>query len=174
MLEIGKELGIKKESEIEKINFETLSHKIPTKPYVIEINLSELIEKIKDKSIDNVFLDLDTSKIENVKYKSFSQMPFVVRDVAFWCDIDTDKFEILDLIKNNAGQLCVSVNIFDQFTKEIEMKDKGGNILGKRVSQSLGYRLVYQDKHSTLTDNQVNVYVENVYSVLKEKDFTIR
>ena len=109
-------------------------------------------------------------------------MPFVVRDITFWCEVDTDKIEILKLIKSNAGVLCVSVNIFDEFTKEIDIKIKSDSEnesmedikLEKKMMKSLGYRLVYQDSSRTLTDLEVNAYSDVVYKTLEEKGFEIR
>ena len=88
----------------------------------------------------------------------------------------TDKEEVLELIKDNAGKLCVSVNIFDEFTKEIEIKkdSQENSIIEKKIMKSLGYRLVYQDNIRTLTDEEVNTYSDKVYEVLKSKGFEIR
>ena len=169
-------LEIEKKLNLEKIDFVVKS----VKPYVIEISLDNIINQIENittgENLGNNFLSLDNKKIENIKYKSFSQMPFVVRDVAFWCDVNTDKIEILGVIKDNAGELCVSVNIFDEFTKEIEIKkdSQENSVTEKKTMKSLGYRLVYQDNIRTLTDEEVNTYSDKVYEVLKNKGFEIR
>lgn len=127
------------------------------KPYAIGINFDHLIQDLPEP-LQNVYLE--GFENNHTKYKPFSQMPFIVRDVAFWCDEGVDKLEILGLIKENAGDLCISVSTFDEFIKD-----------GKK---SLGYRLIYQADDRTLTDDEVNGYAENVYKVLKEKGFEIR
>jgi phenylalanyl-tRNA synthetase beta subunit len=50
--------------------------------------------------------------------------------------------------------------LFDEFVKD-----------GKT---SIGYRLVYQDKDRTLTDEEVNAYADKVYSALRDKGYEIR
>lgn len=136
-----------------QIEFEKKS----TKPLVVEMNFDELLEGLPDP-IENIYLNIDA--VRDIKYKTFSQMPFIVRDVAFWADASIDKNEIEGLIKTNAGELCIAISLFDEFSKESRT--------------SYGFRLLYQDKERTLTDEEVNGYAENVYNVLKEKGFEIR
>jgi phenylalanyl-tRNA synthetase beta chain len=144
---------IKKTIGAIQIEFEKTS----TKPLVVEINFDSLIDGLPEPK-ENVYLDCNTNK--EIKYKTFSQMPFIVRDIAFWADASIDKNEIEGLIKSNAGDLCISTSLFDEFTKEMRT--------------SYGFRLIYQDKDRTLTDEEVNGYAENVYNALKGKGFEIR
>lgn len=144
---------IKKTVGAIQIEFEKTS----TKPLVVEINFDSLIDGLPDPK-ENVYLDCNTNK--EIKYKTFSQMPFIVRDIAFWADASIDKNEIEVLIKSNAGDLCIATSLFDEFTKE--------------TRTSYGFRLIYQDKDRTLTDEEVNGYAENVYNALKGKGFEIR
>ncbi len=144
---------IKKTIGAIQIEFEKTS----TKPLVVEINFDSLIDGLPDPK-ENVYLDCNTNK--EIKYKTFSQMPFIVRDIAFWADASIDKNEIERMIKSNAGDLCISTSLFDEFTKE--------------TRTSYGFRLIYQDKDRTLTDEEVNGYAENVYNALKGKGFEIR
>ncbi len=131
-----------------------------TKPLVIELDFDKLISQLPEAT-ENIYLENKTENIkENKVYKSFSQMPFVVRDVAFWADTSIDTSDIEKMITEKAGELCVSINPFDKFIKDSKT--------------SYGYRLVYQDKDRTLTDIEVNGYAENVYNALKERGFEIR
>lgn len=127
------------------------------KPLIVEIDFDALLDQCPEPTSSEY---LSETLIRDVKYKSFSQMPFIVRDVAFWVSGTANKDELEQIIKDNAGQLCVAVNLFDEFVKD-----------GKT---SIGYRLVYQDKDRTLTDEEVNGYAAAVYDVLKQKGYDIR
>lgn len=139
------------------------------KPYVVEIDFDDTVKDLdvldRDIYLENVHDDI---KEERIIYKTFSQMPFIVRDVAFWCEVEEDKNSLLKNLeveaRKSAGGILISVNIFDEFVKEIEGVKK----------KSLGYRFIYQATDKTLTDEEVNGYIENVYNLLKEKGFEIR
>ncbi len=150
-----------------------------TKPYIVEINFDKTIEGLLDNNSNefenilsqntekNIFINTEyiNKKSGAEKYKAYSQYPFVVRDVSFWIDKNSDLLpEIEKLIKENAGDLCISINIFDQFEKDFDGV----------IKKSLGYRLVYQSFEKTLTDEEVNVQSDNVYSKLKELGLEVR
>ncbi|MDQ5957263.1 MAG: phenylalanyl-tRNA synthetase beta chain, partial [Patescibacteria group bacterium] len=151
LIEIKKALNVK--------NIEYSDRNI--KPYTLGIDFGKLINDLPEPE-ENIYLE--GFEDENIKYKSFSLMPFIVRDIAFWCDENTDKQEILKLIEDNVGEFCIAVHIFDEFIKNIDGVNK----------KSLGYRLIYQAKDRTLTDEEVNEYAGNIYEILKEKGFEIR
>jgi phenylalanyl-tRNA synthetase beta subunit len=146
-----------KVKEIEIIESKNLAQKENR----FEINFDELI---KDLEEGEEFIDLGEVENEEAKYKSFSLTPFIVRDVAFWTDIEASEEALIKIIKENISDLCISVTIFDKFEKEID------GVLKK----SFGFRLIYQDKERTLTDEEVNQEVNKVYEALKEKGFEIR
>ena len=91
-------------------------------------------------------------------------MPFIVRDIAFWTGDDANEEDLRKIIEENISDLCISVTLFDKFEKEIDGVNK----------KSFGFRLIYQDKERTLTDEEVNVEADKVYSALKAKGFEIR
>lgn len=132
------------------------------KPYVVEINFDTLLSATEEPASDTF---LEYAIAQDMKYVSFSQMPFIARDVAFWCGVETDKDALQKDIRDVAGELCISVTLFDEFTKEIE---------GKGVMKSLGFRLIYQDRERTLTDEEVNGYADKVYTMLQSKGYEIR
>jgi phenylalanyl-tRNA synthetase beta subunit len=144
---------IKRTLRLEKLDHEKKS----IKPLVAELSFDGIVSSL-DENINNVYLDKNL--IRDVKYKSFSMMPFIVRDVAFWALENIAREGIEKAITENAGELCVSVKKFDEFKKDDKV--------------SLGYRLVYQDMSRTLTDEEVNVYAENVYGKLKDIGCEIR
>ena len=126
-----------------------------------EINFDELI---KDLEEGDEFIKIEGAQDGDVKYKSFSLMPFIVRDVAFWTGMDANEEDLIKIIEENISELCISVTLFDKFEKEIDGVMK----------KSFGFRLIYQDKERTLTDEEVNIEADKVYSALKAKGFEIR
>jgi phenylalanyl-tRNA synthetase beta subunit len=126
-----------------------------------EINFDELIQDLEVGE----YVELEEGTVsKDVKYKSFSLMPFIVRDIACWANENVSEEDVENIIKENITSLCISINLFDKFEKEIEGAKK----------KSFAFRLIYQDKERTLTDEEVNLEAEKVYSALKAKGFEIR
>lgn len=125
------------------------------------VNLDELYSKLPDPA-EAVVLPPSNLK----KYKPFSIYPFILRDIAVWVpDPESSSGrrggeELLDLIKENAGDLLVQYRLFDEFKKD------------GRVSYA--YRLVFQSFEKTLTDDEVNVIMENINKALVEKGWEVR
>jgi len=145
---------IKRELVLSEIEIHVKS----SKPYCVEIDIDKMIETLPYPK-ERVLLDENISN-KNTKYKIFSLMPYIVRDVAFWVDENMDISKIENIIKENAGEICVKVYKFDEFKKENKV--------------SYGYRLIYQDMNKTLTDEEVNVFADNVYAKLKDTGCEIR
>lgn len=94
------------------------------------------------------------------KYQPFSRFPYIVRDVALWASPEVKEGDLEKTIGEVAGALCVKISLFDRFEKE-------GRV-------SFGFRLIFQSFERTLTDEEVSVLMEKVYSVLTAQGFTIR
>lgn len=94
------------------------------------------------------------------RYKTFSKYPYIVRDIATWTPASTNTEEVRDVIKKEAGELCVKIDLFDTFEKE-------GRV-------SLAFRLIFQSSERTLTEVEANELMEKVSSALKTKGFEIR
>jgi phenylalanyl-tRNA synthetase beta chain len=94
------------------------------------------------------------------KYQPFSRFPYIVRDVALWASSEVKEENVEKIIGEAAGALCAKISLFDRFEKE-------GRV-------SFGFRLIFQSFDRTLTDGEVNVIMEKVYSVLTVQGFTIR
>ena len=94
------------------------------------------------------------------KFQPFSPYPFVLRDIAVWIPGDTDKEELFNLIKENAGELLVQYRLFDEFSKD-----------GRT---SYAYRLVFQSFEKTLTDEEVGEIMKNIESKIAEKGWEVR
>lgn len=123
---------------------------IQDKEGVVEINLTDLVALLPQPSAYDVY-----SKTVPAKYVPFSRFPFVARDVAVWTPEGTSPEVVEEVIRASSGALVHRIDLFDSFTKE-----------GRT---SYAYRLVFLSEERTLTDEEVNEYMGNVYSSLKSK-----
>jgi phenylalanyl-tRNA synthetase beta chain len=126
---------------------------------VAELDLTPVLQKlhVPDKYPDG-FWDLKEEKIE---YKPISPYPFAIRDVAVFVPNETPAEKVEELIKKNLNDNVVRFSIFDKFTK------------GDKTSY--GYRLVFQSREKTLTDEEINAVMNPIYKSLKaEEGFEIR
>jgi phenylalanyl-tRNA synthetase beta subunit len=148
--EIIKEAIAKLEEELKiKISYEI-------KDGMTEISVSNILENI---SAGDQYIKFD--ELKNDKYKAISIYPFVLRDIAVWVPNDISEEFILNLIKENSGNLLVQSRLFDRFEKE-------GNV-------SYAFRLVFQSYEKTLTDDEVNQIMQKVTDVLNsQKDWKVR
>lgn len=124
---------------------------------VLEINLDTVIAKLPEpRKWDSA---VPASPAE--RFTPFSPYPFIVRDVALFVAPETKADSVIKIIKENAGNLVVrGPELFDEF-------EKGGK-------KSFAFRLVFQSFEHTLTDAEVNGFMEKVYSVLKTKRWEVR
>jgi phenylalanyl-tRNA synthetase beta chain len=84
-----------------------------------------------------------------------------------WTPVGTNEQEVEELIKREAGELCVKVTLFDRFEKPASPEGGEGKV-------SLAYRLIFQSFERTLTDDDANAAMEKVYTALKARGFEIR
>ena len=152
---------IKNELNVSEIKFEEFKNE-RQKENCLEINFSELIQGLE---CPTKYQEIDEKVVNReVKYKPFALTPFIVRDIACWASEATEENDIERIIQGNISPLCISVNLFDKFEKEIDGVKK----------KSFAYRLIYQDKDRTLTDEEVNLEADKVYNALKSEGFEIR
>ncbi len=88
-----------------------------------------------------------------VNWKPLSVYPFMTRDIAFFVSEEAKQKDLQEIFLLWAGALCVRVDMFDEFEKTLEDGTK-------KLSQA--YRLVFQSQEKTLTDDEVNVCMQNV------------
>ena len=94
-------------------------------------------------------------------FRSFSQYPFIVRDVAVWVSESTDIEEVVNLIKENAGDLLINEpRLVDEYSKD------------GRVSYA--YRLVFQSSEKTLTDEEIGKVMKKVEEAISEEGWEVR
>ena len=102
-----------------------------------------------------------TSTSVTTKFVPWSQFPFISRDIAVWVPEGTSPSTLIQIFKEHGTDLLATEpRLFDQFTKE--------------KNTSFAFRLVFQSKNRTLTDAEVESVVENIYSTLKIKGYTVR
>jgi phenylalanyl-tRNA synthetase beta chain len=122
---------------------------------VAELNLSEVLTSLPSPAAYEA-----VTVAEEIVYKPFSSYPAISRDIAMWVTQGTDPEEVKLVLEENATELRVRTTLVDVFTKE-----------GKT---SYAFRLVFQSYEKTLTDEEVNAVMSNVYAAVHEKGWEVR
>ncbi|MBL7045000.1 MAG: hypothetical protein ISR98_00150 [Parcubacteria group bacterium] len=127
-----------------------------SKDNIFETNLNELLEKLSEP-------DSDYDKFENppaggriVTFKSISQYPFMLRDIAVWVPADVTNEDVLSIIKKESGELLVNTKLFDEFKKDDKV--------------SYAFNLVFQSQDKTLSDEEINEIIEKITKALENND----
>ena len=112
---------------------------------------------VVEVSIDNIKYNSETIVPESVtaKFRQFSNQPFITRDISVWVMEGGSCDHLEQLIQNNSGDNLLSYRLVDEFEKD-----------GR---QSLAYRLVFQHPEKTLTDDEVNQIMNNIYQKLSDQ-----
>lgn len=122
---------------------------------MLEFDFGLLLDKLKNPTEYN-----EVEKPADITFKPFSVYPSMSRDIAMWVGKGTSEKEIEDILRENAGELCVRVTLFDKFEKEDKV--------------SYAYRLVFQSNEKTLESSEVDTAMETVYEVVKRAGFEVR
>lgn len=152
---------------------------------LVEVPLDIAIAKLAaSNKLPKDYSELGFSKTLDVAYVPVSPYPYSVRDVAFFVNGNLDDSERekinqsnIEIIRKNAGDILVSVRLFDVFTKTFESKNEsttGAVVTSKTYKTSYAYRLILQSKVKTLTEEEINGSMEKVYNALKSAGFEIR
>lgn len=157
---VDEELRLIKEKIKKFLNLNSEPEEIVIKDgnlFMVEIDLEELLTLSSDFSS----VDLSTLKDKDIKYKSFSVYPRIIRDVALFVDENIDHRQLSEKIIEKAGPFLIKEPIlFDEFIKD-----------GKK---SLAFRLIFQAPDKTLSNEEINDQMEQIYSRLKEENWQIR
>ena len=122
---------------------------------VAEINLSDILSTLPAPTeYDPV------PTVGEITYQPFSPYPSVARDISLWVSEGTEVREVETILNEAAGTLCVRTTLFDEFTKE-------GKI-------SYAFRLVFQSHKKTLTDEEVNKVMDEVYKAVTDQGWETR
>jgi phenylalanyl-tRNA synthetase beta subunit len=122
-----------------------------------ETNFDKVMESLPEPKSYNDLEDLTERK---VSYKPVSNFPYVLRDIAVWVPKTFGSSEIQKLIEENAGELLVKINLFDEYKKDEKI--------------SYAYSLVFQSPEKTLSDEEVNEIMKGVTTLLEKEGFEVR
>lgn len=124
---------------------------------VIVFDLESVIQKLKEPTA----YTFPESGPGEMRYRKISSYPFALRDIAVFVPSGVSSSEVSDLIIGVSGELLLQTKLFDVFEKTFEDGSK---------KTSYAFRLVFQSQEKTLSDEEVNVIMENVTNALNEKD----
>ncbi|NJS09236.1 MAG: phenylalanine--tRNA ligase subunit beta [Microcoleus sp. CSU_2_2] len=120
---------------------------LPEQVYVFQLDLGLLVA------------NLERSNNLTRKFTDYSSFPASDRDIAFFAPIEVPVVDMQSAMKQAAGNLLNSVELFDEY--------RGENVpTGQR---SLAFRLVYRAGDRTLSDTDVEPAQQKVRDVLVEK-----
>ncbi len=122
-----------------------------------------LLEFTKDIPIEDSYDSVlpEASDQSSEKFTTWSQFPFITRDISMWVPQEIESEGVCQIIKENAGGLVVvGPTLVDSFEKD-----------GRK---SLAFRVVFQSPERTLTDVEVGEFMDSVTKSLTGKGFEIR
>lgn len=116
---------------------------------VCEIELQNIIDVLPEPKEDIYF---ETPK--EVKYKKYSQYPFMSRDISVFVPGEADQADVVkSIILKNGTDLLSNVRLFDVYTKNKE---------GEPVKTSYALRLVFQSDDRTLVEDEITQIMQNI------------
>lgn len=118
------------------------NYDIEKRVYLAEINITKLEKYSRN----------------NKKYVEVPKFPAVERDLAIIVDEEIEVGQIEKIIIKKAKKLLEEVKLFDIYRDEKIGKDK----------KSVAYSLTFRDKDKTLSDEEVNIAMENIISELEK------
>lgn len=159
-------LGVKKPKEQDVINgvIVLLENKLGIKLEKInrEENIAEFdFDLLLTKLSDDITYDLSEIGNKDVRFKSISQYPYMIRDVAVFTTEGTKPEEVFDIISKEAGDLMIKNRLFDVFNKKFE---------DGSTKTSYAYRLIFQSYERTLSDDEVNAIMQKITDKLNAKN----
>jgi phenylalanyl-tRNA synthetase beta chain len=122
---------------------------------IAECNFTRILRELPTPSQYDLFVPG-----KDTVFRPYSVYPFISRDIALWVPDETMRPEAEEMIRENGGNLLVRLSLFDEFKK-------GGKT-------SLAWRLVFQSKARTLTDEEVENIMEIIYTEAKNRGYTVR
>jgi len=120
---------------------------LPEQVYVFQLDLGVLLD------------ELGRSSNSTRKFAGYSSFPASDRDIAFFAPVEVAVVEMQGAMKQAAGSLLDSVELFDEY--------RGDNVpAGQR---SLAFRLIYRSGNRTLSETDVEPAQQKVRDILVEK-----
>ena len=99
-----------------------------------------------------------------INYQPIPRFPGVSRDIALVINRATPSAQIVNVIKNNGGDILQKTEVFDVYEGEHVAEDE----------KSIALRLSYLDTKQTLTDDKVNDVHDRILEALQAEGATIR
>ncbi|MDO8302520.1 MAG: hypothetical protein Q7T18_04685, partial [Sedimentisphaerales bacterium] len=144
--------------------------KIEVGPFgaLIEADFDDIVAQLSAKNAASApsFRDLAFKALpKDKKYIPFSHYPFIGRDIALFVPATVSGEEVAATIKmaaqSAAGELLIKgPDLFDAFSKD-----------GKT---SYAFRMIFQSFSKTLSDDEVNVFMQVIYAEAKTKGWEVR
>ncbi|KND48196.1 MAG: phenylalanyl-tRNA synthetase beta chain [Parcubacteria bacterium C7867-006] len=126
---------------------------------VVEFDIDRIVKEIKIG--DTNYEEASSVLGKDVSYKTISPYPFAVRDVAVFVPNTVSEEAVTQIIKDKLTDIVVRFSLFDKFAKP--------------EKTSYAFRLVFQSKEKTLTDDEINAVMNPIYETLKAQEgFEIR
>ncbi|MGE5540720.1 MAG: phenylalanine--tRNA ligase subunit beta [Bacillota bacterium] len=151
-------LGAKKVEEALKENVATLEQELLQSPgkarFSLDAKAVELV--LTDETLARLGEDYTPSRVELGAYHPFSSYPFALRDIAVWTPTGTTQQQVEAIIREQAGDLLVRVDLFDQFEKD-----------GRT---SYAFRLVFESPEKTLSDAELTPLTERLTEALNSTE----
>lgn len=147
-------------TEIDKIKKVEIENEQGGKNSIFEVDLETLIDAAQSPSSE---IPLVTSANQVVKFKKFSQYPYIVRDIAVFIPGPKGKSgELRNIIDSLDTDLIVNIYQFDEFEK---VDSENGT-----VKTSYAFRIIFQSYERTLTDTEVEEVMQKLNSKITEQE----
>jgi phenylalanyl-tRNA synthetase beta chain len=105
--------------------------------------------------------NLSVNSSREMKFKPWSQYPFISRDIAVWVPENVSSDDLKNIYHEFGTELLQgSPELFDQFTK-------GGKT-------SYAFRLIFQSYDRTLTDEEINKIMANITEKISNLGYEVR
>lgn len=101
---------------------------------------------------------------EKYVYYPISKYPAVVRDLAILTPLEIRVEDVLNVVENVGGPLLQDVDLFDIY--------EGENL--PEGMKSLAFRLTFQSKERTLSDEEVGAIIAKIVNALRQKEWEVR
>lgn len=116
---------------------------ISKRVYATEVNITKMLSYVKEQKT----------------YSLISKYPMIERDIALVVDNEVKSRDIIEIIKNNGGDILKQVQLFDIYTGEQIEEGK----------KSLAYKVGFQSNERTLKDKEVKDAFERILQSLNER-----
>ena len=106
----------------------------------------------------------EIKKLYKFNYKSPSQYPSIMRDIALQVKQNIKSEDLFKTIKEEGGLLLTDISLFDIY----ESEDVGN------TNRSLAFSLKFQSMDSTLTDEEVDPLIQKILLSLNKSHGAIQ